>query len=124
MFRMWSALCTMMGWHHLLGDRAYVDTVISNFKSYILLGGHFSTSTTHVQGYWLVLEQAYIIWTPCRLKYTSKYSRLSSSHSNQLLIFPHPDSKVHGAIMGPVRGRQDPDEPHVGPMIIAIWAAL
>ena len=27
-----------------------------------------------------------------------------------------PDSKVHGANMGPIWGRQDPDGPHVGPM--------
>ena len=25
-----------------------------------------------------------------------------------------PDSKVHGANMGPIWGRQDPDGPHVG----------
>ena len=32
-----------------------------------------------------------------------------------------PDSKVHGANMGPFWGRQDPDGPHVGPMNFAIW---
>ena len=31
-----------------------------------------------------------------------------------------PDSKVHGAYMGPTWGRQDPVGPHVGPMILAI----
>ena len=34
----------------------------------------------------------------------------------------HPDSKAHGANMGPIWGRQDPGGPHVGPMNIAIWA--
>ena len=33
----------------------------------------------------------------------------------------YPDSKVHGANMGPIWGRQDPGEPHVGPMIVSIW---
>ena len=33
-----------------------------------------------------------------------------------------PESKVHGAIMGPIWGRQDPEGPHVGPMNFAIWA--
>ena len=33
----------------------------------------------------------------------------------------HPDSKVHGANMGPTWGRQDPGGPHVGPMDRAIW---
>ena len=31
-----------------------------------------------------------------------------------------PDSKVHGAHMGPIWGRQDPSGPHVGPMTFAI----
>ena len=32
------------------------------------------------------------------------------------------DSKVHGANMGPIWGRQDPGGPHVGPVNFAIWA--
>ena len=32
-----------------------------------------------------------------------------------------PDSKVHGANMGPIWGRQDPGGPHIGPMNFAIW---
>ena len=32
-----------------------------------------------------------------------------------------PDSKVHGANMGPILGGQDPGGPHVGPMNVAIW---
>ena len=32
-----------------------------------------------------------------------------------------PDSKVHGANMGPIWGRQDPGARHVGPMNLAIW---
>ena len=35
----------------------------------------------------------------------------------------NPDSKVHGANMGPIWGRQDPGGPHVGPMNFAIWEA-
>ena len=33
-----------------------------------------------------------------------------------------PGSKIHGAYMGLTWGRQDPGGPHVGPMILAIWA--
>ena len=33
----------------------------------------------------------------------------------------YPDSKVHGANMGPIWGRQDPGGPHVGPMNLVIW---
>ena len=32
-----------------------------------------------------------------------------------------PDSKVHGANMGPIWGRQDPGGSHVGPINFAIW---
>ena len=32
-----------------------------------------------------------------------------------------PDSKVHGANIGPIWGREDPGGPHVGPMNFAIW---
>ena len=31
------------------------------------------------------------------------------------------DSKVRGANMGPIWGRQDPGGPHVGPMNFAVW---
>ena len=34
-----------------------------------------------------------------------------------------PDSKVHGANMGPIWGREGPGGPHVGPMNFAIWVA-
>ena len=32
-----------------------------------------------------------------------------------------PDSKFHGANMGPIWGQQDLGGPHVGPMNLAIW---
>ena len=32
-----------------------------------------------------------------------------------------PNNEAHGANMGPIWGRKDPGEPHVGPMILAIW---
>ena len=38
-----------------------------------------------------------------------------------------PDSKVHGAYMGPTGprwGRQDPGGPNVSPMILVIWVVL
>ena len=44
-------------------------------------------------------------------------SELCALHMN-------PDSKVHGANMGPIWGRQDPGGPHVGPMNFAIWEGL
>ena len=35
-----------------------------------------------------------------------------------------PDSKVHGANMGPIWARQDSGGPHVGPINFAIWDTL
>ena len=35
----------------------------------------------------------------------------------------YPDSKVHGANMGPIWGWQGPGGPHVGPMNFAIWVS-
>ena len=38
--------------------------------------------------------------------------------------FLNPDSKVYGANMGPIWGRQDPGGPRVGPMNLAIWELI
>ena len=40
-----------------------------------------------------------------------------------MLRWLNPDSKVHGANMGPIWGRQNPGGPYVGPMNFAIWEA-
>ena len=40
-------------------------------------------------------------------------------HHKTLVDHTIPDSKVHGAYMGPTWGRQDPGGPHVGPMNLA-----
>ena len=42
--------------------------------------------------------------------------------TNEMTAFP--DSKVPGAIMGPIWCLQDPGEPHFGPMNFAIWVVL
>ena len=46
--------------------------------------------------------------------------------STVIYIMPRtiPDSKVHGANMGPNWGRQDPGGLHVGPMNFAIWDGI
>ena len=51
-------------------------------------------------------------------------SALLHGYWDNLMIDPkslYPDSKVHGANMGPIWGRQDPGGPHVGPINFAIW---
>ena len=41
-----------------------------------------------------------------------------------MFSFAYPDSKVHGANMGPIWGRDDPGGTHVGPMSFAIWVVM
>ena len=48
----------------------------------------------------------------------------NTPYSIYLLPETYPDSKDHGANVGPIWGRQDPGGPHVGRMNLAIWVAL
>ena len=48
-------------------------------------------------------------------------SGVYSAHCIKDSIVAIPGSKVHGASMGPIWGRQAPGGPHVGPMNFAIW---
>ena len=41
-----------------------------------------------------------------------------------MLWLPCPESKFHGANIGPIWGRQDPGGPHVGPMDFALWVNI
>ena len=42
-------------------------------------------------------------------------------HLSKTKTFGFPDSKVHGAIIGPTWVLSSPGGPHVGPMNLAIW---
>ena len=64
------------------------------------------------------------------IKYRSCLAQfLRNEHANlrvpvrvvELRLIQIPNSKVHGANMGPTWGHQDPGGPHVGPMEIANW---
>ena len=56
---------------------------------------------------------------PCEIRlFLSSAGWISTTHNIFMSI---PDSKVHGANMGPIWGRQDPDGPHAGPMNFVIW---
>ena len=50
----------------------------------------------------------------------TRYWIHTGDHDQQTKNITIPDSKVHGANMGPFWGRQDPGGPHVGPMNLAI----
>ena len=58
----------------------------------------------------------------CHRGYIFRRKRCEQGVFNSLVyVNVIPDSKVHGANMGPILGRQDPGGPHVGPMNLAIW---
>ena len=67
---------------------------------------------------WISLKKANDAELWC-LAFDVHLNSLPCSTTYQWLSIP--DSKVHGAIMGPIWGRQDPGGPHVRPMNFAIW---
>ena len=54
----------------------------------------------------------------------TRYHNESQTVTNSYGLFEFPDSKVHGAYMGPTWGRQDPSGSLVGPMKLAIRVVL
>ena len=66
------------------------------------------------------------IWTPSRTWHILlKHRNLHENGINQSFVSQIlqsiPESKVHGANVGPTWGRQDPGGPHVGHMNFVIW---
>ena len=55
------------------------------------------------------------------IDYADSKLNIFKANATQYIYIYNPDSKVHGANMGPIWGRQDPGGPHVGPMNFAIW---
>ena len=62
----------------------------------------------------------------CRKSYCGDKTvvRMLCLHNGIFYTGKIPDSKVHGANVGPIWGRQDPGGPHVGPMNFAIWDGI
>ena len=87
-------------------------------------GGHF--------GFWLLTNSAAIFARVMGAKFfinTSKSSNQVSNLTMLSVVTGPPDctqlnSKVHGANLAPIWGRQDPSRPNVGPMNFAIWGSL
>ena len=53
-------------------------------------------------------------------KYQLLIYKEEASITEVIMVTAFPHSKVHGANIGPIWGRQDPGGPHVGPMNFAI----
>ena len=71
-------------------------------------------SNIHVVQILTVRQRIFILTLPT--KSVALYQRGQCPHP-----FLSPESKVHGANMGPTWGRQDPGGPHVGHVNLAIW---
>ena len=90
----------------------------------------------HLDGHYLNYYPGTLSLRHCNKCDKDKYRieiRLSTHKGNFILclhgwpmkcLWSYPNSKVHGANMGPIWGRQDPDGPHVGPMNFALWVLL
>ena len=103
----WQSMCKIVTWLALVFIFSSKSKII--FKRF---------------GLWA--HQAFVQWVPnhrpqweMQMAFVYQLHMVISS-----LIYHHPDSKVHGAYMGPMWGRQDPGGPHVGPMNLAIRALL
>ena len=104
-----------------------------NFSYYSLkrVLGHFSFDINPKYA-----TQSRLFSLQCRIDITMvKQFRISNLSFIKMMVYwkcylhnvghiIHPDSIVHGAYMGPIWGRQDPVGPHVGPMILVIWAGV
>ena len=83
-----------------------------------------------------VINQWQIFWDQIVLIWSKwvQTSSLSRKSTHRPLVMPYgaiagailgcPDSKIHGANMGAIWGRQDPGGPHVGPMNFVIWLVV
>ena len=71
-------------------------------------------------GMWHRWQSTQLLYRPVRVARLSCID-LRWLHKKQL---DYPDSKVHGANMGPIWGRQYPSGPYVGPMNLAIWVYI
>ena len=70
----------------------------------------------------LVVKVQLLILTTWGWTSPAQQRRMERQKYGWILQVSHgPDSKVYGANMGPIWGRQDPGGPHVGPVNFAIW---
>ena len=73
---------------------------------------------------WKFDAHVIMLWYVQPFYITGLLSVVSMGHQWHPLTKDNPDSKVHGANMGPIWGRQDPGGPHVGPKNFAIWEEI
>ena len=70
------------------------------------------------------IESMHIVNWRLKVTFTFAHSWEDQDWDLENCIFSFPDSKVHGAHIGPIWDRQDPGGPHVGPMNFVIWVTI
>ena len=73
------------------------------------------------KGYWATREISSTLSGYLSKEAKDRMAIFTSTVDMYWHLYDTPDSKVHGTNMGPIRGRQDPGGPHVGPMNFVIW---
>ena len=108
-----------------------VSAVLSNHISsvFILNFGHIILCEYNICSYSIIsfVQNTTTSWQENSFCITSLWENnppVTSRFPSQRASNVEPDSKVHGANMGPIWGRQDPGGPHVGHMNFAIWGIL
>ena len=101
------------------GNSNYKSKIVSDLYNGNLCVWQDGLMHTNIHGHGLMIKCCRFEWHHPVNKVYSKIIESWSSFEETI-----PDSKVHGAIMGPIWGRQDPDRPHVGPMNLAILDVL
>ena len=84
----------------------------SNTKHSLLWGALLEAWSTHLHP----IERRVLLWSHIAVMQLQLQWVQSAVTEGNI-----PDSKVHGANMGPIWGRQDPGGLHVGPMNLTIW---
>ena len=100
------------------------NLLFENEPSFVLLQSNADINTDLLPN-----DQKYLASRNWLSKLSNWLSKLSSCHTSNQITFQEltridPDSKVHGANMGPTWVLSAPDGPHVGPMNLAIRGSV
>ena len=97
---------------------------VSKIRQHVAQGYNFFWRFCVLHLLFTLLEELCMICVLFSCHFTLGYvsfELLTSSLSRPCQQQSIPDSKVRGANMAPIWGRQDPGGPHVGPMNFALW---
>ena len=117
---------TYCTWFGLKLLRGYLSKLIWNLDKGIPIG-FYARKLEFKLLFSQFLWKIYSIWIP-QMAVKTQCLKIRGDNTNMRIRIYHtyhdlgynPDTKVHGANMGPIRVLSAPDGPHVGPMNLAI----